>query len=148
VEVSVPQLSVVSLVFTRSGVDTPLAKPATAQAGARVIEAKIPKVETGTYSIGAVLTDGVDIVRTASRRIRIAGVAPTPTPSPSPSPSPAPSVRSSGAHGSSGSIGTTIAVALGVAAILLVGTLLAIRRRRGRHRAAANEWMDGVGPGG
>jgi len=143
VEVSVPQLSVASLVLTRNGVDTPLARPATEQAGAHVFEAKIPKIETGAYSIEAVLTDGVDIVRTAPHRIRIAGVAPSPTPSPSPSPSPAPSVRSSGAHGSSGSIGTTIAVALGVAAILLVGTLLAIRRRRGRRRAAANEWMDG-----
>ena len=85
-----PQLSVVSLVLSSGGVDHRVTKAVTLQPGLVRLSGVVPQVTTGSYSIQAVVTDGIDVVRTPARDIRIAGLAPTVSPSPTSSPTPVP----------------------------------------------------------
>jgi hypothetical protein len=121
VTVFVPQLSVVSVVLSKEGTDVPLTRAATWQAGTYHISAKIPWIQTGTYSIQAVVTDGVDIVRTGPRNIRVAGTAASPSPSLSASPTPSASSSAGPAALGSSRSGKGIAV---VAAVTLIGSAL------------------------
>jgi len=89
----------------------------------------VPQVTTGSYSIQAVVTDGIDVVRTPARDIRIAGLAPTVSPSPTSSPTPVP--RAAGPVSSRGRGITTLALLVaGIAIPLALAAGLLLRRRR------------------
>jgi SpoIID/LytB domain protein len=149
VTISLPQLSVVNLVLARNGTDVSMTKPVTLLSGSHRIVARIPRVVSGTYVLQAVVTDGVDIVRTPPHDIRIAGIAPTPSPSPSPKSSPSPPASSGrGALRSSkgSSPGLIAAVALigvalvGGAAFALWTRLVRARSAGGKHGGGRSGW--------
>jgi SpoIID/LytB domain protein len=127
-----PQLSVVSLVLSSGGVDHRVTKPVTLQPGGVKLSGVVPPITTGTYTIQAVVSDGIDVVRTPARDIRIAGLAPTLSQGPTSSPPPAPRAA---VPASSGGRGTTTLVFLvaGIAVPLALAAGLLLRRRRSPH---------------
>jgi hypothetical protein len=126
--VDLPQTSVVHLVLRENGQDTGVTAPRTLDGGSTRLEWTVPEIVSGTYSLQAVVSDGVDIVRTHGVPIRIAGLAaPTPTPSPTPSPvasitpvRPSPSPAGHGADVGLYFLIGSIALALGIAALSVV----------------------------
>ena len=62
VTVSVPQRSVVSVVASVGGEDVPLIGARTMDAGTATLTGTVPEVESGTFDVRAVATDGTDIV--------------------------------------------------------------------------------------
>jgi stage II sporulation protein D (peptidoglycan lytic transglycosylase) len=91
VTVSLPQLSVARLALSTKGSEISLGKPTTFPAGIATIRARVPEVLSGTYALDVVVTNGIDILRTHARNVRVRGLIATPSPSPPPSPSPSPS---------------------------------------------------------
>lgn len=100
--------------------------------GPVALKVVVPAVPSGTYQVRAAADDGVDVVRTSARRVRVRGGA---APSPSPSPTagqpeagplmPSPSERA---------LGPTLAILGGTAILLLTLLVLTLRRRKGLHR--------------
>jgi SpoIID/LytB domain protein len=90
--VDLPETSVVHLVLTSNRHDIPVTSARTYEAGSTRIAWTGPEAPTGTYSLQAVVTDGIDIVRTNAVKLRLKGLpAVTPSPPSSPSPSASPS---------------------------------------------------------
>jgi stage II sporulation protein D len=88
--VAVPQLSVVNLVLRAPGPDIEVGQEATYPPGVHRIEWEVPDVPSGTYRLQAEVTNGIDIVRTFARDVRVTGGTETPSPTPSPTPSATP----------------------------------------------------------
>lgn len=90
--VDIPSTSVVQLVLTSNRHDIAVTSPRTYEAGSTRIPWTGPEAPSGTYSLQAVVTDGIDIVRTNAVKLKLTGFpAGTPSPTPPPSPSVAPS---------------------------------------------------------
>jgi SpoIID/LytB domain protein len=133
VTVSVPQLSVARLALREGSSQTLLGKPVTVQAGLATLRARIPPVPSGTYGLDVVVTNGIDIVETHARDVRVAGLAATPSPTPvvtpSPSPSPSPSRTLVAAPASKSGGEPWIVLVAGAVAALAIGLLLVLRSR-------------------
>ncbi len=123
---SLPQLSVVSLVLSAGGVDAPVTRPDTELAGTVTLAGTVPEITTGTYAIQAVVSDGIDIVRTPARTIHIDGLAPTPPSGGSPGGTALPPAG----HPANPAV---VIFLLGLVAVPVaaVGILTLVRRRRG-----------------
>jgi SpoIID/LytB domain protein len=136
VGVLLPQLSVAQLVLRSEVSEIPLGKPATFQPGAATVRAKVPRVFSGTYSLDVVVTNGIDIVSTHARNVRVRGLtaatSPSPSVTPSPSPSPTPARTPAQALPASDSAAGlwVLLGAVGVAALAAFVIPLAVRRRR------------------
>lgn len=140
---SLPQLAVVRLVIRGGDSQIPLGQPATFPAGVATIRARVPKALSGTYRLDVVVTNGIDIVRTRARNVRVRGLVATPSPSspPSPAPSSAPSVPTGSPAAAqpasdSGPGLWVVPWAVAVATLAAIGLPLALvrLRRGGRHR--------------
>jgi stage II sporulation protein D len=133
---TLPQLSVASLVLddAETGTEVQVSKPSTELAGETTLTGTVPEIPTGTYQLRAVVTNGIDIVRTKGRRIHITGLPPTPSPSPTPS-TPVPTPSRTVLATAPASRGLPLPVVVGIAATpVVIGAALALlRRRRGRR---------------
>ena len=137
VRLSVPQLSVVRLVVDRGGQQTAVSPEVTQEAGIARIEGRVPiGIAAGRYSLRAVVTDGVDIVTTNRRDVRVADRGQATEPQPRATAPPSPAVRVSPGPGpstpSAASIAGRVAIALIAAAILVGGAFMVSRSRRRR----------------
>ncbi len=152
-----PQLSVVRLVVRAGGSDVALTRSTTYQPGTVPITGSVPKsLPSGSYPIQAIVSDGIDIVRTGSGRVVVSG-GPSPSPSPSPGPpSPSPKPPPAALAARSGSR-APLAIALGSAGLVVLGAagaiiLLRRRRRPGTERSGkpipASTPGDTTPPGG
>jgi stage II sporulation protein D len=136
VSLSLPQLSVARLALRQGRSQTPFGKPVTLNAGLATLRAKVPRVPTGRYLLEVIVTNGIDIVRTRVRAVRVRGTTATASPSPGvtppPSTPPVPISRSPLAAAPSSDTGTGagLLVAALVAAVAATGILLALLRRR------------------
>jgi SpoIID/LytB domain protein len=136
VTVSLPQLSVAQLALRRGESQILFGTPATLRPGLPTLRARVPRVPSGSYGLDVVVTNGIDIVTTRGRNLRVSGVAATPpspvaTPSPSASPSPTSSSTLAAAPSSESGRGAWIVLlAAVVAAIAGIGLPLSLRRRR------------------
>jgi stage II sporulation protein D len=102
--------------------------------GVARITATTPPLAPGRYEVRALATDGVDLVRTEAKTVRVRG-EPSPIPSATTPPSPSPGTpagQATGERSDGASPFTVAAVVLGAAALL--GTLLTLWRRRRLHR--------------
>ena len=95
----------------------------------------VPPVPTGTYRLQLEVTDGIDIVRSAPRTVRIAGVAPTPSASPSPSAPRSPSAIALAPTGSS----PAAPIAIGAGGVLALALALLLLRRIRRRPARSTQ---------
>ena len=138
VMVSLPQLSVARLALRTGSSEILFGKAITFRAGLATLRARTPAVPSGKYGLDVVVTNGIDIVSTRARDVRVTGSVPTPSPSPpatvTPSATPTPTASATGAAapaaGSGGSAGLFI-LAGAIAAVAAVGlSLFAIRRSR------------------
>jgi hypothetical protein len=143
VTVSLPQLSVARLALRQGPSQTLIGKPATFQAGLATVRARIPWVSSGTYGLDVVVTNGIDIVDTYARNVRLTGLAtaPSPTPVMTPSPSGSPAASPSRALGAypvstAGGELLVVFVAAAIAALAAIGLSLALRRARRSRRAS------------
>lgn len=142
VTVSLPQLSVARLALRAGSSLTLFGKPVTFRAGLATLRARVPSVLSGTYGLEAVVTNGIDIVGTHVRDVRVTGLAPSPsatpvvTPTLSTSPSPTRTLAASPASGS----GAEPWVVLGgaaIAALAAIGLTIALLQSRRRRRGAS-----------
>ncbi len=135
VRLFLPQLSVVRLVLDRNGQQTPLSPEVSMEAGSGRVEGRVPTgIPAGRHAIRAVVTDGVDVVTTNPRPVRVAGsgqateTEPPATAARSPdvlvSPRPQPSSPSATAV-----LGRAALVVLGAAALIAAALVLARSRR-------------------
>jgi stage II sporulation protein D len=90
--VDIPATSVVQLVLTSNRHDIVVSSARTYEAGSTRIAWTAPEAPSGSYSLQAVVTDGIDIVRTNAVKLRLKGLpvvtlSLTPSPSTSVSPS-------------------------------------------------------------
>jgi SpoIID/LytB domain protein len=145
-----PQLSVARLVLNVNGLDVPLLPVITAGPGVVTLTGKIPKeFPSGRFALQAEITNGIDIVRTEPRMLRVVGgTTPSPTPSPSqsvtasptpPAPSPAPTGPVAVATAPEGG-NTALAVATVAGGLVLIAglfVLLSVRKRRRVGEASA-----------
>jgi SpoIID/LytB domain protein len=134
VRVSVPDLLVAKLVFRVPGQpEADVGTGVTVSAGTVTLSGTVPDLPPGTYRLQAELTNGTDIVRTASRKVHVTGGT-FPTPSPSPSVAPTTSPPTSGpvalAPTGSGREGTVVALFVAGVVVLGLGALFLLRRRR------------------
>ncbi|HEX2088502.1 MAG TPA: SpoIID/LytB domain-containing protein [Actinomycetota bacterium] len=135
VRLFVPQLSVVRLVLERDGQRTAVSPEVTEEPGTARIEGRIPiGIAGGRYSLRAVVTDGVDIVTTNGRDVRVVGGEQTTEPDPSPTVRPSPRVSPSPGQSSpsAGEIGGRVAIAVTGAAVLIGAAFILARSRRRR----------------
>jgi SpoIID/LytB domain protein len=137
VGLSVPQLSVVHVVLRNGGQDVPLTPSVTYQAGSAGVRARVPAgVPSGTYQVQAVVTNGIDFVRTPFATVRVVGGKTSPSPSPTPTPPPGgpfPTVGALPVH-ARGRPWWPVAIGLTVIVVALGGFALARGRRRGAAR--------------
>jgi hypothetical protein len=124
---------VVHLALRAGGEEVSFSKAVTRQEGSASLVGRVPEVPSGSYRVRAVVTNGIDIVRTKGIRVLIAGVAVTPSPSISPSPAhPPQAVPAAPASGPG-----ALPVALGVVAVLVaLGAIVVWMRRRSKVRPA------------
>jgi stage II sporulation protein D len=97
------------------------------------VKVEVPSLPSGRYLVRGAADDGVDVVRTAPRPIRLRGES---VASPSPTATSTTGMPEAGTAPPTAerSLGPTLAV-LGASALLLVGLLvLTMRRRKGLHR--------------
>jgi stage II sporulation protein D len=141
--VSVLKLSVVSLLLrSPDGIDYPVGDPLTAAAGQITLSGEVPQMPSGTYSLVAVATDGIDIVDSKPQPVDVLGYGPGISPSPSVSPPSGTPVTPAPSSGSSLPLFVGLA---GAAAVVVIGiALIAARRRRRKGRRSA--WQE-TGPG-
>jgi hypothetical protein len=136
VTASVPETSVARLVLRMPGPDLGLGPGKTVQPGVVTVSGEVLAVSSGRYRLQLELTDGIDIVRSAARPLRVTGSTPTPSPS-SPSPtSPSPSSRRSSPVAlapTGASRGAPLAIGVGGVVALAIA-LLILRRTRRRAR--------------
>jgi stage II sporulation protein D len=137
VRLFVPQLSVVRLIVDRDGQQTALSPEVTQEAGIQRIEGRVPiGIAAGSYSLRAVVTDGVDIVTTNRRDVRVSdeGQVAQTQPSPTVPRSPADRVSPSRVPSSPSAVGIAGRVAIAVigAAVLVGAALMLARSRRTR----------------
>ena len=132
---SVPELSVARLVLRVPGPDLEMQPGSTVQAGTAEVSGTVPPVPTGTYRLQLEVTDGIDIVRSAPRTVRIAGVAPTPSASPSPSAPRSPSAIALAPTGSS----PAAPIAIGAGGVLALALALLLLRRIRRRPARSTQ---------
>ena len=144
VTASLPQLSVARLVLRSEDSEVALGKAVTFRAGMATISAKVPPILSGTYSLDVVVSNGIDILSTHARNVRVRGVSaeasPSP-PSPSPSPFPTPSRTPTAALPTSKSTrGPGVMLwAAAVAVLAAIGASMVVvrlRRRRGIPEAS------------
>ncbi len=140
VRVSLPQLSVARLALRRGSSRVPFGKPITLPAGLATVRGKVPQVRSGKYGLEVMVTNGIDIVTTRARVVRVKGTAPTPSPTPttappSPMPTASPSLIAIPASDSA-SRQWMVPVAAVVVAFAVLGLLLALRRWRRMGRAS------------
>jgi hypothetical protein len=128
-------LSVVSLLLrSAEGVDYPVTKGETTAEGEIELSGTVPPMPTGTYSLIAVTTDGVDIVDSDPATVQVAGLAVTPTSTTSSPASGSPPAESSGTN-------WALYAGGGLAALLLLAaTALFVARKRRRPRTSA--WQE------
>jgi stage II sporulation protein D (peptidoglycan lytic transglycosylase) len=138
VTVSLPQLSVARLALRTGSSQIPFGKPLTFRAGLATLRARTPAVPSGKYGLEVVVTNGIDIVNTRARDVRVTGSVPTPSPSPpatiTPSATLTPTASATGAAapaaGSGGSASLFLLAGI-IAAVVAVGLFLfAVRRSR------------------
>jgi SpoIID/LytB domain protein len=133
---SLPQTSVVHLVLETDSGDVPISSERTYTAGSVRLRGRLPQLASGTYRLVAVVTDGIDIVRTPGRQIAVLGSTASPSPSPSLSPA-SPSVAPSpSASAPASPAGWETAVGIGVIAFLVLLGLILASRAVGRWRRA------------
>jgi SpoIID/LytB domain protein len=132
--VSVPDLLVAKLVFRVPGQpEADVGTGLTVSAGTVTLSGTVPDLPPGTYRLQAELTNGTDIVRTASRMVHVTGgTIPTPSPSPSVVPTTSPPTSGAIALAPTGSsrAGAVVAAFLAGVFVLGLGALLLLRRRR------------------
>jgi SpoIID/LytB domain protein len=141
---SLPQLSVVQLVVRSGRQDVALTDRLTEQPGTVSMTGQIPRgLFRGRYVIQAVVTNGVDIVRTRARTIVVAGQpAPSPSPIPSSSPaatSPTPPAAASVPRKNGGSSLTLGLLVAGAALMALAVAAVAWRRRSFRSERTGGD---------
>jgi SpoIID/LytB domain protein len=120
----VPQLSVVSLLLEGNGASTKLDAGVTREAGMTRVRATVPAgAPAGTYSIRSVVSDGVDIVTSNTRRIHVTAARGSPSLSALPTPSPRPpTARAAPPSSSQGGLAARLVIAvLAAAALIAVG---------------------------
>jgi stage II sporulation protein D (peptidoglycan lytic transglycosylase) len=131
---SVPQTSVVHLALATEEGEVSFGPTRTYVEGSAGITGRLPRIASGAYRLVAVVSNGIDVVRTPARRITLVGTSPSPTSSPTrSSPSAAPSPASPGPGTGNGwevPLGTGVIVLA-----ILAGGLLAARARRRRRVA-------------
>jgi hypothetical protein len=131
---SVPQTSVVHLALATEEGEVSFGPTRTYVEGSAGITGRLPRIASGAYRLVAVVSNGIDVVRTPARRITLVGTSPSPTSSPTrSSPSAAPSPASPGPGTGNGwevPLGTGVIVL-----VILAGGLLAARARRRRRVA-------------
>ena len=138
VRLFVPQLSVVRLVLEGNGRQINASPEVTKEPGATRVEGRVPVgTPGGRYSIHAIVTDGVDLVRTDSRRIRIAeggasGGETDPTPTAPRSPAPRAAPRPAPSSPSAAVVLGRAAIALLASGVLITAGFMVARRRRNR----------------
>src|SRR5204862_3539334 len=71
--VSLPQLSVVHLALQADSGEVALTPDRTYGPGSARLKGHLPPLASGTYGVVAVVTNGIDIVRTPARRLVVAG---------------------------------------------------------------------------
>jgi len=130
--VSLPQLSVVHLALQTDSGEVALTPDRTYGPGSPRLKGRLPLLASGTYGLVAVVTNGIDIVRTPARRLVVTGSAASPSATPSPGspsliPSPSPSAPGSGT-------GWETAAGVAVVVLLVFVVLLLAARGAGRHR--------------
>lgn len=129
--VSVERLSVVSLLLrSAEGVDYPVTQGVTTAEGEIELSGTVPPMPTGTYSLIAVTTDGVDIADSDPTTVHVAGLAVTPTSTTSPSPAGSPQAETSGTDW-----GLYVGSGIAVLALATLAFVLARKRRRPRKSA-------------
>jgi SpoIID/LytB domain protein len=142
VTVSLPQLSVARLALRQGTSQILFGKPITFQPGLVTLRAKVPRVPSGKYRLEVVVTNGIDIVTTRAREVRVKGTAATPPPSltattsAAPAPSPSPSLVAAPPSDSRGLAYWLVPAAGILAAVAVLGLLLALRRWRRAGRAS------------
>jgi SpoIID/LytB domain protein len=153
--ITLPQLSVVRLVIPAGGHDAQVSKPVTLPAGTSQVSGTAPNLPTREYRLEAVVSNGVDYVRTNPVPLQVFGGHPTASPSVSPSPSPVPPSPSppslaAPAQPAKGT-GPAVPVVLGIATAAVVALgLLRVRQRRlarRRHLARLQRASGPEGPG-
>lgn len=129
----VPQLSVLKVVLEGNGTRLTASPEATVEAGTARIRGRVPDGTTsGTYSLRAVLGDGVDLVATNPRPIRIRGERPVveqPTTTAAPPPKPRTEARGDRSAPSTSVVGVLVIAVLVLGAVLAAWFFLRELRR-------------------
>ena len=135
----VPQLSVARLVLVGKGAEHATSPAYTVEEGRRILVGQVPAVPSGDYELRAIVSDGVDEVRTPPTIVRVTGTAPAPSPPPSTSPPGAsPSVSSAPGSGprSARPSDRTVPLAIGAGvAVIVVSVLVLLVWRRQNPRS-------------
>ena len=136
VKVFIPQLSVARLSLRQGSSQTVFGPPVTFRPGVATVRARVPSVPSGTYRLDVVVTDGIDVLNTRARTVRVTGIAaipstPGPTSSPPVSPSPTPSPSLAAAPPSEARRTAWIVLVAAIAAgALAIGLPVLVRRVR------------------
>jgi SpoIID/LytB domain protein len=140
VRVSLPQLSVARLALRQRSSQISFGKPLTFRAGLATVRGKVPQVRSGKYGLEVVVTNGIDIVTTPARAVRVKGIAPTPSPTSALTTAPGPEPTSPSVVAVPASDSTSprwaVPVAAAITAFAVLGLLFALRRWR-RTRPAS-----------
>jgi stage II sporulation protein D len=132
VTVSLPQTSVVHLALATAGGEVSFGPSRTYEAGSARITGRLPPVASGTYRLVAVVSNGIDIVRTPARHITVVGSSPSPSPSQPPLSPSAGAAASPSLPGSAANWKAPLVAAL-LVLLVLAGVLAASRARRRRR---------------
>jgi hypothetical protein len=134
VKILLPQLSVARLALRQGSSQVPFGQPVTLQAGVATLRARVPSVPSGTYALDVVVSDGIDIVNTRARSVRVTGTAASPSPTPqvtsSPSPTPTPSLPAGPSSQGGTTMWTVLVVAVAAGALAIALPVLLRRARR------------------
>jgi SpoIID/LytB domain protein len=137
VKVFLPQLSVARLALSKGSSQVLFGRPVTFRAGVATLRALVPSVPSGIYGLDVVVSNGIDIVSTRARIVRVTGTAATPsltpgvTSSPPASPSPTPSPSLATGPGSEGGTTMWTVLVVAIAAVALaIGLPVLLRRAR------------------
>jgi hypothetical protein len=98
------------------------------------LSAVVPAIPSGRYEVRIAAGDGVDVVRTAGKPVRVRGGSAMA--SPSPSASPTGGTQAAPPAAGERNLGPTLIVLGASAFVLLALLVLTMRRRKGLHRRA------------